>query len=96
MCVQARGVWGHAPPGNFFFNRSSQIASHAICDKNSSYYFRIKFNVNKDTIQTFKILGGGGDSRPPPFCMKPCSSFVSIQEIVDETEDGSLDTQLST
>ena len=29
-CVQARGVWGHAPPGKKNSFRSSQIASHAI------------------------------------------------------------------
>ena len=29
-CEQARGVWGHAPPGKFFKIRHSEIASEAM------------------------------------------------------------------
>ena len=29
-CEQARGVWGHVPPGNFFKIRHSEIASEAM------------------------------------------------------------------
>ena len=61
--VQARGVWGHARPGNFF--RSSQIAS-VIWDKVSSYYFDDTYLMCQHQIYCphwtkthYKFSGGG-------------------------------------
>ena len=34
---QPRGVWGHAPPGNFSFFRCSEVNFGAICMKPNYY-----------------------------------------------------------
>ena len=69
VCVQVKGTWGHAHPlPRKLFFRSSQIASHVIWDKISSYCFddtddaclmcqqhvSIKFNVHKWTKTLYK------------------------------------------
>ena len=42
-CISMRGVWGHAPPGNFLEIRCSEIASVAMLrqkQRRSSYMAR--------------------------------------------------------
>ena len=52
-CASARGVWGHAPPGDFWNFRCSEIDSGAFCDSCLSwqctcYKLTIVYTCEKD------------------------------------------------
>ena len=53
MCkhAHARGVWGHAPPENFFKIRCSEIASEAI------FVLKFVFKLNAARILGPSVVG---------------------------------------